>query len=76
MRFFTAAFPKIPRAGYDIIICWASFVSIAAALIANKTVFRGKPVPFVMECQLPYALKKCRPPLWEKARDFRAVRLR
>ena len=53
-------------------------VGIAAALIMNKTVFRGKPVPFVMEppnYRMP-SLKSVAPPLWEKARDFLRVRLR
>ena len=47
-------------------------VGIAAALIMNKTVFRGKPVPFVMELpnyRMP-SLKSVALLLWEKARDF------
>ena len=47
-------------------------IGIAAALIMNKTAFRGKPVPFVME--LPnYRLPSARSVallLWEKAKDF------
>lgn len=47
-------------------------VGIAAALVMNKTVFRGKPVPFVMELpnyRLPSA-KSVILLMWEKARDF------
>ena len=50
----------------------ASIVGIIAALIMNKTVFRGKPVPFVMELpnyRMP-GLKSVALLLWEKAKDF------
>ena len=45
---------------------------LIAALIMNKTVFRGKPVPFVMELpnyRMP-GLKSVALLLWEKAKDF------
>ena len=45
---------------------------VDAALIMNKTVFRGKPVPFVMELpnyRMP-GLKSVALLLWEKAKDF------
>ena len=47
-------------------------VGIIAALIYNKTVFRGKPVPFVMELpnyRLPSA-KSVLMLMWDKAKDF------
>ena len=47
-------------------------IGIAAALIMNKTAFRGKPVPFVMELpnyRLP-SVKSVALLLWEKAKDF------
>ena len=45
---------------------------LIAALIMNKTAFRGKPVPFVMELpnyRMP-GLKSVALLLWEKAKDF------
>ena len=71
--FFTAAF--FPR--YQALVMIALYIlgiliGIAAALIMNQTVFRGKPVPFVMELpnyRLP-SLKSVALLLWEKARDF------
>mgnify|MGYP005978222691 CR=1 FL=1 len=50
----------------------AVLIGIVAALIMNKTVFRGKPVPFVMELpnyRMP-GLKSVALLLWEKAKDF------
>ncbi len=47
-------------------------IGIIAALIAKHTVFRGKPVPFVMELpnyRLP-SLKSVILLMWEKAKDF------
>jgi ferrous iron transport protein B len=47
-------------------------VGILAALISNRTVFRGKPVPFVMELpnyRFP-SLKSVLLLMWDKARDF------
>ena len=71
--FFTAAF--FPR--YRALVMIGLYVlgiaiGIAAALIMNKTAFRGKPVPFVMELpnyRLP-SLKSVTLLLWEKAKDF------
>ena len=71
--FFTAAF--FPRYGALVMILLyilGIFIGILAALIMNKTVFRGKPVPFVMELpnyRLP-GLKSVALLLWEKAKDF------
>ncbi len=48
--FFTAAFfPKYRALVMISLYLLGILVGIAAALIMNKTVFRGKPVPFVME---------------------------
>ncbi len=47
-------------------------VGIISALLLNKTAFRGKPVPFVMELpnyRIP-SLKSVLLLMWEKARDF------
>lgn len=47
-------------------------VGILAALVLKSTVFRGKPVPFVMELpnyRLPGLKTTCRL-LWDKAKDF------
>jgi len=71
--FFTATF--FPRYGALVMILLyilGIFIGILAALIMNKTVFRGKPVPFVMELpnyRLP-GLKSVGLLLWEKAKDF------
>ena len=71
--FFTAAF--FPHYGALVMILLyilGIFIGILAALIMNKTVFRGKPVPFVMELpnyRLP-GLKSVGLLLWEKAKDF------
>ena len=71
--FFTAAFFPNYRALVMIsLYVLGILVGIVAALIMNKTVFRGKPVPFVMELpnyRLP-GFKSVVLLLWEKARDF------
>ncbi len=71
--FFTAAFFPNYRALVMIsLYLLGILVGILAALIMNKTVFRGKPVPFVMELpnyRLP-GFKSVVLLLWEKARDF------
>ena len=71
--FFTAAF--FPR--YRALVMLGLYVlgiliGIIAALIMNKTAFRGKPVPFVMELpnyRMP-GLKSVALLLLEKAKDF------
>ena len=71
--FFTAAF--FPQYGALVMIALyllGILIGILAALIMNKTAFRGKPVPFVMELpnyRLP-SLKSVGLLLWEKAKDF------
>ena len=71
--FFTAAF--FPQYGALVMIALyllGILIGILAALIMNKTAFRGKPVPFVMELpnyRLP-SLKSVGLLLCEKAKDF------
>ena len=71
--FFTAAF--FPRYRPLVMIglyVGGILVGILCALVLNKTKFRGKPVPFVMELpnyRFP-SLKSVALLLWEKARDF------
>ena len=67
--FFTAAFFPAHRA---FVMISLYLLGILAALIMNKTAFRGKPVPFVMELpnyRMP-GLKSVALLLWEKAKDF------
>lgn len=48
------------------------FVGVLTAMLLNKTAFRGKPVPFVMELpnyRIP-SFKSVVLLMWEKARDF------
>ena len=71
--FFTAAF--FPRCRALVMLglyVLGVLIGIVAALIMNKTAFRGKPVPFVMELpnyRMP-GLKSVALLLWEKAKDF------
>ena len=71
--FFTAAF--FPDHGALVMIALYALgilVGILAALVMNKTAFRGKSVPFVMELpnyRLP-SLKSVALLLWDKAKDF------
>ena len=71
--FFTAAFFPRYRALVMIgLYVLGILIGIAATLIMNKTAFRGKPVPFVMELpnyRLP-SVKSVALLLWEKAKDF------
>ena len=71
--FFTAAFFPAHRALVMISMYLIGIlIGILAALVMNKTVFRGKPVPFVMELpnyRVP-GLKSVALLLWEKAKDF------
>ena len=71
--FFTAAFFPAHRALVMIsLYLLGILIGILAALIINKTAFRGKPVPFVMELpnyRMP-GLKSVALLLWEKAKDF------
>ena len=71
--FFTAAFcPRYQALVMISLYLLGIMIGIVAALIMNQTVFRGKPVPFVMELpnyRIP-SLKSVALLLWEKARDF------
>ena len=71
--FFTAAFFPTHRALVMIsLYLLGILIRIVAALIMNWSIFRGKPVPFVMELpnyRLP-SLKSVTLLLWEKAKDF------
>ena len=71
--FFTAAFFPAHRALVMISMYLIGIlIGILAALVMNGTVFRGKPVPFVMELpnyRVP-GLKSVALLLWEKAKDF------
>ncbi len=71
--FFTAAFFPRYRALVMVgLYVLGILVGIAAALVMKHSVFRGKPVPFVMELpnyRMPSA-KSVGLLLWEKAKDF------
>ncbi len=70
---FVAAF----FSGYAVLAMGALYfggmiIGVLVSLLLNKTAFRGKPVPFVMELpnyRLP-SLKSVMMLLWDKARDF------
>jgi ferrous iron transport protein B len=70
---FTAAF--FPKYGALVMIglyVTGMLIGILAALVSNKTIFRGKPVPFVMELpnyRFP-SFKSVLILMWEKAKDF------
>jgi ferrous iron transport protein B len=70
---FTAAFFTKYRALVMIgLYLLGIVIGIIVALISNKTAFRGKPVPFVMELpnyRFP-SMKSVLLLLWEKAKDF------
>ena len=71
--FFTTAF--FPGRGGLIMTCLyfvGIVIGILAALLYRKTLFKGEPVPFVMELpnyRLP-SVKNTAQLLWEKAKDF------
>ncbi len=71
--FFTAAFfPKYRALVMIGLYVLGILVGILAALVMNRTLYRGKPVPFVMELpnyRMP-SVKSVALLLWEKARDF------
>ncbi len=70
--FCAAFFPKHAALVMISLYILGMLTGILVALLLNKTVFRGKPVPFVME--LPdYRMPSARSVLlllWEKAKDF------
>lgn len=70
--FCAAFFPKISALMMCILYVLGMLVGVIVALIMSKTIYRGKPVPFVME--LPnYRFPSPRSVLmlmWDKAKDF------
>ncbi|MCI8526712.1 MAG: ferrous iron transport protein B [Oscillospiraceae bacterium] len=70
--FVAAFFPRHPALVMIGLYAGGMVVGVLAALVYNKTVFRGNSIPFVME--LPnYRFPSARSVgllLWEKARDF------
>lgn len=70
--FAAAFFPKYPALVMIGMYLTGMIVGIIVALIFDKTVFRGKPIPFVME--LPnYRFPSAKTVLllmWDKAKDF------
>ena len=71
--FFSAAFfPEHAALVMIGLYVFGILMGILAALVLEKTAFRGRPVPFVMELpnyRLP-SLKSVALLLWEKAKDF------
>ncbi len=70
--FSAAFFPNYAALTMVLLYCGGILVGILAALVFNKTAFRGNPAPFVMELpnyRLPSA-KSVAMLLWDKARDF------
>ncbi len=70
--FSAAFFPKYAALTMVLLYFGGIVVGILAALVFNKTAFRGNPVPFVMELpnyRLPSA-KSVAMLLWDKAKDF------
>ena len=71
--FFSAAFfPEHAALVMIALYLFGILIGILAALVLEKTAFRGRPVPFVMELpnyRLP-SVKSVALLLWEKAKDF------
>ena len=71
--FFSAAFfPQHAALVMIALYVFGILMAILAALVLEKTAFRGRPVPFVMELpnyRLP-SVKSVALLLWEKAKDF------
>ncbi len=71
--FFSAAFfPQHAALVMIALYLFGILMGILAALVLEKTAFRGRPVPFVMELpnyRLP-SVKSVALLLWEKAKDF------
>ena len=71
--FFSAAFfPEHAALVMIALYLFGILMGILAALVLEKTTFRGRPVPFVMELpnyRLP-SVKSVALLLWEKAKDF------
>ena len=70
--FSTAFFPEHAALVMIALYLFGILMGILAALVLEKTAFRGRPVPFVMELpnyRLP-SVKSVALLLWEKAKDF------
>lgn len=70
--FCAAFFPRYAALAMGLLYFGGMVVGVLVSLVLNKIVFRGKPVPFVMELpnyRLPSA-KSVFLLLWDKARDF------
>ncbi|MDY3921585.1 MAG: ferrous iron transport protein B [Hallerella porci] len=70
--FVSAFFPGRGGLIMSALYLFGIFLGIVIALFYRKTLFRGEPVPFVMELpnyRLPAAKNVCQL-LWEKAKDF------
>lgn len=70
--FAAAFFPRHGGLVMTLLYIGGMLVGIIAALVLNKTAFRGKPVPFVMELpnyRFP-SMKSVLILMWEKASDF------
>ena len=70
--FSAAFFPKYAALTMGLLYFGGMVVGVLISLLLNKTVFRGNPVPFVMELpnyRMPSA-KSVAMLLWDKARDF------
>ena len=67
-----AFFPQYAALTMGVLYFGGMLVGVLLALVMNKTAFRGKPVPFVMELpnyRLP-SFKSVMMLLWDKAKDF------
>ncbi len=70
--FSAAFFPQYAALTMGILYFGGMLLGVLVSLVLNKTVFRGNPVPFVMELpnyRLPSA-KSVAMLLWDKAKDF------
>ncbi len=70
--FVAAFFPTGGALTMGILYFGGMLVGVLSALLLKKTMFRGKPVPFVMELpnyRMP-SVKSVAMLLWEKAKDF------
>lgn len=70
--FVAAFFPKYKALAMGGLYVFGILIGVLAALVFGKTLFRGNPIPFVME--LPnYRMPSVRTTLqlmWDKAKDF------
>ena len=70
--FVAAFFPKYKALAMGGLYVFGILIGVLAALVFGKTLFRGNPIPFVMELpnyRMP-GLKSVALLLWEKAKDF------